>query len=119
MSMSAPQQWLGRLKFRWSHSVKLVSSLAGCLFAAQALAQQTLPADLQKSWRATRLPDSAISLVVQEVNGPRLMSLNASEPRNPASVMKMVTTWTALSGLGPDYTWRTAFYAKGGGQVDA
>src|SRR3546814_7441997 len=33
--------------------------------------------------------------------------------------MKMVTTWAGLSGLGPDYAWRTAFYAKGGGQIDA
>src|SRR5690606_18128412 len=55
----------------------------------------------------------------QEINGPRLLSLNASEPRNPASVMKMVTTWAALSGLGPDCTWRTTFQPKGGGQVDA
>src|SRR5690606_23064226 len=69
-------------------------------------------------WRATRLPASVMSLHVQEVGGPVLMSVNAAEPRNPASVMKMVTTWSALSGLGPDYTWRTAFYARGGGQVD-
>ncbi|WP_073105591.1 D-alanyl-D-alanine carboxypeptidase/D-alanyl-D-alanine endopeptidase [Pollutimonas bauzanensis] len=91
---------------------------AAFLFATQALAQ-ALPADLEKSWRATRLPDSSLSLVVQEIGGPRLMAMNASTPRNPASVMKMVTTWSALSGLGPDYTWRTAFHAKGGGQIDA
>ena len=54
-----------------------------------------------KAWKETKLPDSALSLVVQEVGGPRLVALNAKEPRNPASVMKLVTTWAALSELGP------------------
>lgn len=94
---------------------------AACLLAvglSGAAAAQGLPAELNQAWRATRLPAGAMSLFVQEIGGPVLMSVNAAEPRNPASVMKMVTTWTALSGLGPDYTWRTAFYARGGGQVD-
>ncbi len=119
MSMLAPRQWLGRLKIGRSRNARAVIGIAASLFVSQALAQSSLPPELEKSWRATRLPGSSISLVVQEINGPRLMSLNASEPRNPASVMKMVTTWAALSGLGPDYTWRTTFHAKGGGQVDA
>ena len=54
-----------------------------------------------KAWKETKLPDSALSLVVQEVGGLRLVALNAKEPRNPASVMKLVTTWAALSELGP------------------
>lgn len=117
MSLLALRLWVEHLKRARRQSAKgLVCVIAG-LFVAQAQAQG-LPPDLQKIWRASKLPDSAISLVVQEVGGPRLMSLNATEPRNPASVMKMVTTWTALSGLGPDYTWRTAFFAKGGGQID-
>lgn len=119
MSILVPRQWLGCLKIGRSRSARALIGIAATLFAVQTLAQTGLPAELEKSWRATRLPDSAISLVVQEVDGPRLLSWNASEPRNPASVMKMVTTWTALSGLGPDYTWRTAFHARGGGQVDA
>ncbi|NYT87028.1 D-alanyl-D-alanine carboxypeptidase/D-alanyl-D-alanine endopeptidase [Pollutimonas harenae] len=86
-----------------------------CTASAQA---QNLPPELQQAWNATRLPSSSLALHVQEVGGPALMSINASEPRNPASVMKMVTTWSALSGLGPDYRWRTAFYARGGGRVD-
>src|SRR5690606_1095858 len=40
-------------------------------------------------------------------------------PRNPASVMKLVTTWGGLSSLGPEYTWRTMLMAQGGGVVDA
>ena len=116
--MWAPRQWVDRLKKNGLQGATGLACVVAGLFATQAMAQG-LPADLEKLWRATRLPDSSISLVVQEVNGPRLMALNASVPRNPASVMKMVTTWAALSGLGPDYTWRTSFFARSGGQIDA
>lgn len=100
---------------RWLRNVLI--SLSAAWVGGAALAQ-SLPAELNSAWRATRLPASSLSLWVQEVGGPVLMSVNPAEPRNPASVMKMVTTWTALSSLGPDYTWRTAFYARDGGRVD-
>ncbi|MEO6985091.1 MAG: D-alanyl-D-alanine carboxypeptidase/D-alanyl-D-alanine-endopeptidase [Paralcaligenes sp.] len=80
---------------------------------AAVAAAQPLPADLSRVWQATHLPQSSLSLVVQEINGPRLVEINGSVPRNPASVMKMVTTWSSLAGLGPDYVWRTTFLAKG------
>lgn len=78
-----------------------------------------LPAELTAAWKASRLPDSALSLVVREVDGTPLVSINANTPRNPASVMKMVTTWTALSELGPNYVWRTAFLTDPAGRPDA
>ena len=34
-------------------------------------------------------------------------------PVNPASVMKLVTTYAGLDLLGADYTWKTSFYADG------
>lgn len=86
---------------------------------AHAQSLQALPPEVQQAWRATKLPDSALSLVAHELGGPRLATVAATTPRNPASVMKMVTTWAALSGLGPDYSWRTAFYARPGATVDA
>lgn len=88
-------------------------------FAVANVAAQALPPELAAAWRATKLPESSMSLVVQEIGGERLLSINPSTPRNPASVMKMVTTWAGLSGLGPEYTWRTTLLARGGGQVDA
>lgn len=80
---------------------------------------QSLPPELQQAWRATGLPDSSLSLYVQEVDGTRLMAVNESEPRNPASVMKMVTTWAGLLALGPEHTWRTTALADQGGRIDA
>lgn len=87
--------------------------------SATAVSIQSLPAEVQQAWRATKLPDTALSLVAHELHGPRLVSIRANEPRNPASVMKMVTTWAALSGLGPEYSWRTAFYTRADASVDA
>lgn len=110
-----------------------VSGLPGCgrraraaaLFGLVALTSapaaawaQAMPPELQKVWQAAKLPDAAFSLYVQEIGGPVLMAVNAGQPRNPASVMKLVTTWGALAGLGPNYTWRTAFYTDPGARID-
>lgn len=87
--------------------------------AGLAQAQDTLPAELARSWKASRLPDSSLSVVVQELGGPRLLAINADEPRNPASVMKLITTWAALSELGPNYVWRTDFLVEPGDRYTA
>jgi len=42
-----------------------------------------------------------------------LVSYNAEVPRNPASTMKVLTTYAALELLGPAYTWRTRAWAAG------
>ncbi|MGV2865019.1 D-alanyl-D-alanine carboxypeptidase/D-alanyl-D-alanine endopeptidase [Achromobacter sp. ESBL13] len=97
--------------------------LAGALMALSAGAAcaqvQGLPPNVVNAWKASKLPDSSLSLVVQELGGQRLIALNAKEPRNPASVMKLVTTWAALSELGPNYVWRTEFMTAPGARPDA
>lgn len=97
--------------------VMLFCIVALLLWSAIAAAQ-ALPPELQKAWRATGIPDSALSLYVQEVGGQPLMAVNASEPRNPASVMKMVTSWAGLLALGPEHTWRTTMLAEHGLRLD-
>src|SRR5690625_7200520 len=91
--------------------------LCSAMTAAQTLPSeitsvQTLPPELQAAWRATGLPESSLSLYVQEVGGDPLVAINESEPRNPASVMKMVTTWAGLLALGAGYKWRTTVMAN-------
>jgi len=78
-----------------------------------------LPPELAKAWAATGLPDSTLSLVVQDVNGKRLFEKAPNQPRNPASVMKLVTTWAALSNLGPSFVWNTVFLIDSTSKVDA
>lgn len=80
---------------------------------------QALPAPLAAAWRASRLPDSALSLVVQPLDdGAPIFSIQPQVARNPASVMKLVTTWAALSELGPNYVWRTEFLTEPGARID-
>src|SRR5207245_1940327 len=51
---------------------------------------------------------------VQEVGAPRpTIALHPDTPVNPASVMKLVTTYAALELLGPAYRWKTEAYLDG------
>src|SRR5690625_7696023 len=63
---------------------------------------QSLPASLQTAWQKTGLPESALSLVVQELEGPELISIDPYTPSNQASVRSVVTTLDGLLGLRPD-----------------
>ncbi|HEY0294607.1 MAG TPA: D-alanyl-D-alanine carboxypeptidase/D-alanyl-D-alanine-endopeptidase [Bordetella sp.] len=93
-----------------------LAAVAAALCVGQVGAQ-ALPANLAAAWQQTGLPENAMSLVVQEVGGPRLAAVNAGVARNPASVMKLVTTWAALSELGPTYVWQTELVSEPGAAV--
>jgi len=98
---------------------RVLALFAGLLLPVGMVLAQSLPPELQQALRATRLPESSVSVVIQEIGGQRLASLNPGMARNPASVMKMVTTWVGLSGLGPEYRWRTSLLVRDGAGVDA
>ena len=74
---------------------------------------ERLPNPVARELKAAGIPQSAVAMVVQEVGGifPRV-SFNAAQPMNPASVMKLVTTFSALELLGPAYTWKTESLAS-------
>jgi len=90
-------------------TLALLFGLPFALTAAPA-AQQALPlpAALQRPWQQTQLKLDHASIVVQEAGSQTpLLSLHPDVPRNPASVMKLVTTWAGLSALGANWRWRT------------
>jgi len=63
---------------------------------------------------AARIPADAAAVVVVPLDGGALRwSANESRPMNPASTMKLVTTYAALHLLGPAYTFRTEVLADG------
>ena len=74
----------------------------------------TAPDAVFKALRDARVPPASVSILVQEVGtrGPSL-ALNPNTSRNPASVMKLVTTYAALELLGPAYRWKTEAYEDG------
>ncbi|WP_459252363.1 D-alanyl-D-alanine carboxypeptidase/D-alanyl-D-alanine endopeptidase [Paraburkholderia sediminicola] len=73
-----------------------------------------LPQPVMVGLQRAHIPLSSISVVVEKV-GDRtpIVALNAGKPMMPASTMKLVTTYSGLSILGPDYRWRTSAYADG------
>ncbi|MGC2036362.1 D-alanyl-D-alanine carboxypeptidase/D-alanyl-D-alanine endopeptidase [Paraburkholderia caledonica] len=77
-----------------------------------------LPQSVMIGLQRAHVPLSSISVVIEKV-GDRtpIVALNAGKPMMPASTMKLVTTYSGLSILGPDYRWRTNAYADG--TVDA
>ncbi len=81
---------------------------------AQAQSPSSLPAPVVQALARAQLPASSVSAYVQDVEGGRpLLAYRASQPMNPASTMKLLTTYAALELLGPAYTWKTEIYAAG------
>lgn len=74
----------------------------------------TLPAPVSKLLAAQGLPAGSLSVFVQEVSERRpLLAVAATTPRNPASTIKLLTTFVSLDALGPAYTWETEVYSDG------
>ncbi len=91
---------------------KMLSVLLALTLVFPAAAE--LPREVAQALRAAGIPQSSAAVVVQEVSAARpLLAVNAAEARNPASVMKLVTTYAALELLGPAYRWKTEAYLDG------
>src|SRR5262245_37989734 len=82
--------------------------------AASARDRSYLPPEVEHALEQHRIPGDALSVYVREVGRDEpIVSYNSTVPRNPASTMKVLTTFAALDMLGPAYTWVTRAYAKG------
>lgn len=94
---------------------RALAALAGLtLLAGQALAQ-ALPPEVDAALARAKIPRDAVTLLVVDVDGktaPRLAH-RTGVPVNPASVMKLVTTFAGLELLGPAYTWATPVHVEG------
>ena len=84
------------------------------LFPSALYAQQDLPLPIENALKYRKVPDQTLSVYVESLDtGEVVLSWNEAEPRNPASVEKMLTTLVALDTLGPAYTWNTDVYILG------
>lgn len=73
-----------------------------------------LPPAVVKALQQAEIPQSATSVYVREIGSLKPeIAHRADQAMNPASVMKLVTTYAALDLLGPAYTWKTDVYATG------
>jgi len=107
---------------RWCRVANLVSRAlaASLLIANAAFAADPAPADALvptaylSKLLAAHIPADAAAVVVKPLDGgPLKFTANDSKPMNPASTMKLVTTYSALHLLGPAFTFRTEVLADG------
>ncbi|HEX6734135.1 MAG TPA: D-alanyl-D-alanine carboxypeptidase/D-alanyl-D-alanine-endopeptidase [Azonexus sp.] len=84
------------------------------LALAAALARAELPAPVAQALAAAQISPAGVAVVVQPVDATLpLLEHNAAQPMNPASVMKLVTTYAALDLLGPAHVWPTTAWSDG------
>jgi len=83
-----------------------------CLSMPVAQAGDSLPASVAAALQAARLPASALSVAVVPLGGGEpFLQVNAGRGVNPASTMKLVTSFAALELLGPAWQWTTELRA--------
>lgn len=84
------------------------------LASAGATAHAALPPPVAKALAAGGIPESAAALYVHEIGAAQPVITHAAEKSlNPASTMKLLTTYAGLDLLGPAYTWTTEIYTSG------
>jgi D-alanyl-D-alanine carboxypeptidase/D-alanyl-D-alanine-endopeptidase (penicillin-binding protein 4) len=93
---------------------RLAAAAVLAFVAIAGPAGAALPPPVARAFRDAGVPLNAVGIFVQEVGNPRpLFMQQPDQPLNPASVMKLVTTFAALELLGPDYRWKTRAYLGG------
>jgi D-alanyl-D-alanine carboxypeptidase/D-alanyl-D-alanine-endopeptidase (penicillin-binding protein 4) len=82
-----------------------------------ALHAQNLPPEVDAALARAKIPRDAVSVLVMDADrdskAPARVNHRSTFPMNPASVMKLVTTFAALDLLGPAYTWSTPVFVDG------
>jgi D-alanyl-D-alanine carboxypeptidase/D-alanyl-D-alanine-endopeptidase (penicillin-binding protein 4) len=81
-----------------------------------------LPPEVEIALQRAQVPREALHVIVQPVDGglPRLLH-EIDTPVNPASLVKLLTTYAALDLLGPAWSWKTPVWLAGpvqGGVLD-
>ena len=98
---------------------------------ASMTAKADLPSEVAQALTQAGVPLEQVAVVVQAVDSEQAsLQHNVDKSLNPASVMKLLTTYAALDLLGPAFTWQTGgwsdaptvnsslqgnFYLKGSG----
>jgi D-alanyl-D-alanine carboxypeptidase/D-alanyl-D-alanine-endopeptidase (penicillin-binding protein 4) len=88
-----------------------------CCIAVFAHAQNPLsrlPPPVAQAFAQAGIPESGVGIFVQDVTATRpVVAFGDERPLNPASTIKLLTTFAALDQLGPAYRWTTEVYADG------
>ncbi|MGL5632281.1 MAG: D-alanyl-D-alanine carboxypeptidase/D-alanyl-D-alanine endopeptidase [Azovibrio sp.] len=82
------------------------------VFWCSVLSAQSLPSFVAQALKSAQIPESAVGVVVQPVEGGFRVQHNTGFAMNPASVMKLVTTYGILESLGAATTWKTEVWSE-------
>ena len=96
--------------------IRVLLTFLACMGVAWAAPgeRHELPSSVLAVLHGHEQPVGSYSAWVQEIGQPEpVLAVNADQPRNPASTIKLLTTFLALEDLGPAYTWPTAAYLGG------
>ena len=100
----------------------MVRLLIAALALPAAVFARELPASVAAALARAGVPQSAAAIAVEPVEGGApVLAHRAAEPVNPASVMKLATSYAALEILGPAFTFHTDVFLDGalaGGVLD-
>ncbi len=78
------------------------------------VAPAQLPLPVAQALARAGIADTSVGVYVHEIGAAEpVVAHRAEQPLNPASVMKLVTTYAGLELLGPAYQWSTDIYADG------
>lgn len=84
---------------------------------ADSAVESVLPTAFRNDLARAGIPLSSVSVFVARANAqagePPLLAWNSQRPMSPASTMKIVTTYAALSLLGPAFRWPTSAFVDG------
>src|SRR5258706_9694168 len=88
-----------------------------CMAPALAAAQDRisrLPLPVAQALAQAGIPEASIGIYVQDVTAERpLIALGDERALNPASTVKLLTTFAALDQLGPAFQWTNEIYSTG------
>lgn len=93
----------------------LLSIAFGLALAPLHAGAQALPNEVDAALVRAKVPRDSVTMLVVDADGthnPRLAWRTQAQV-NPASIMKLVTTYAALDLLGPAFTWTTPVYVDG------
>ncbi len=81
--------------------------------------QAQLPPPVAQALARAGINEAGVGIYVHEIGAAEpIVAHRADQAFNPASVMKLVTTYAGLELLGPAYQWHTELYTDGAQQKD-
>ena len=93
---------------------RAIASLLLVAALGPALARERLPAAVEQALQRAQVPPEALVVVVQDATrGTQSLAWQPRLAVNPASVVKLATTYAALDLLGPSWQWMTPVWLLG------